>query len=185
MALSKLSDFVAAKSDQIRGRAETRLRGRGTAHLRGLGAAGLLLAVVGSVALVAPQSASADTPHAAPPSQGVPSAQSHDVLGAPGGTSTTAPFNECPQIGYDASCGILIVISNTGEQILQDPNNAESGVTNPSPGSQVPYDQGDDTLVGIVNESSKPVYGLQLSGESSGTDLFGFDGDGICTYATG
>jgi hypothetical protein len=111
----------------------------------------------------------------------VSSVPSHDVAGFPG-TSTTAPFNECPQIGYDASCGILIVIGNNGQQILQDPNNAVSGVTNPSPGSQVPYDQGDDTLVGVVNESSKPVYALQLSGESTGTPLFGFDGDGICTY---
>ena len=175
--------LLAATSDRIRGRgalASDRL----TAHLRGLGAAGLLLAVVGSVALIAPQAASADTTPRMQP-RVVPSLQSHDVAGFPGDLSTTAPFNECPQIGCDASCGIVIVISNNGEQVLQDPNNAVSGVTNPSPGSQVPYDQGDDTLVGIVNESSKPVYGLQLSGESTGTDLFGFDGDGICTYATG
>jgi hypothetical protein len=186
MAFSKLSGFSVAKLDRIRGRRSAPLRRRGTVHLRGLGAAGLLLAVVGSVALIAPQAASADTPHAAPAPQGVPSTQSHDLAGFPG-TNATAPFNECPQIGYDASCGILIVISNNGEQVLQDPNNTVPAFdsTNANPGSQNPYDTGDDTLVGIVNESSKPVYGLQLSGESSGTDLFGFDGDGICTYATG
>ena len=46
----------------------------------------------------------------------------------------------------------------------------------------MPYDTVDDTLVGIVNNTAKPVYAVQLSGESTGTDLFGFDGDGICTY---
>ena len=95
MALSKFSDSLPRRL--IGSEEEERLASDElTAHLRGLGAAGLLLAVVGSVALVAPQAASADTPHAAPSS--VPSIQSHDVAGFPG-TSTTAPFNECPQIG--------------------------------------------------------------------------------------
>jgi hypothetical protein len=181
MALSKFAAFLPAKPG--------RLRAIRTANLRGLGAVGLLLAFVGSVALIAPQAASADpnaaSPHAAPSAGS--STPSHDVGGFPG-TSTTAPFNECPQIGYDASCGILIVISNNGEQVLQDPNNAYTGSgaqPNPTPGTQMPYDVGDDTLIGVVNESSKPVYALQLSGESTQTDLFGFDGDGVCTYANG
>ena len=173
LSYSRLSRFGVATSN--------RLGGIQDAHLRGLGALGLLLAFVGSVALVSPQVASADTKAS---SHAVPAFQSHDAPGFPG-TSTTAPFNECPQIGFDASCGILIVISNNGEQVLEDTNNAYPGVTNPNPGSELPYDDDDDTLVGIVNESSKPVYALQLSGESSGTPLFGFDGDGICTYATG
>jgi len=78
----------------------------------------------------------------------------------------------------------VIVISNNGEQVLQDPNNGTSGASTTA-GVQTPYDDNDDTLVGVVNESSKPVYALQLSGESTGTPLFGFEGDGICTYATG
>jgi hypothetical protein len=122
--------------------------------------------------------AARDVPHAAGTA-----GQAHDVGGFPG-TSTTAPFNECPAIGWDNSCGIVIVISNNGEQVLQDPNNAV-GTASTTPGAQTPYDESDDTLVGIVNQSSKPVYGLQLSGESTGTDLFGFEGDGICTYAHG
>jgi hypothetical protein len=160
-----------------------RLVGKRVAYLRGGSALGLLLAFVGSLVLMSPQVASAD-PHSTSAPLSASSIQRHDAPGFPG-TATTAPFNECPQIGWDASCGILIVISNHGEQVLQDPNNAESGVANPSPGNQVPYDQGDDTLVGIVNESSKPVYAIQLSGESTSTDLFGFDGDGICTYGLG
>ena len=44
--------------------------------------------------------------------------------------------------------------------------------------SQGPYDGADDTLTGVVNNSSQPVGSLQLS---SNTALFGFDGDGLCT----
>lgn len=46
-----------------------------------------------------------------------------------------------------------------------------------------PYDGSDDTLVGIINNSGKPVPAITVSGPGSG--LAGFDGDGICTYATG
>ena len=170
MPLRKLSQFSAMRPDRPR-----RLAAR---PLRTLGALSLLGAMVGSVVLLTPQLASADQKQAP---HGLASAQAHDVAGFPG-TSTSPPFNECPAIGYDNSCGILINVTSSGTQILQDPNNAPSTVSNPSPGSQVPYDIGDDTLVGIVNNTAKPVYAVQLSGESTGTDLFGFDGDGICTY---
>ena len=46
-----------------------------------------------------------------------------------------------------------------------------------------PYDGNDDTLVGILNNSSSPVPAITVSGPGSG--LAGFDGDGICTYAAG
>ena len=36
-----------------------------------------------------------------------------------------------------------------------------------------------------MNTSSKPLFGIQLSGSSTSTPIFGFEGDGICTYATG
>ena len=61
-------------------------------------------------------------------------------------------------------------MSNNGDQILGNPANG-------------PYDGADDTLVGILNESSKPLYRIQLSAPS--IPIFGFDGDGICTYAKG
>jgi hypothetical protein len=94
--------------------------------------------------------------------------------GAAGTASMTAakppspPFRECPAIGVDQSCGILIYVTNSGAQVLSDP-------------SQGPYDGGDDTLIGIVNESSKPLSSISLS---SNTDIFGFDGDGICSYSS-
>ena len=142
-------------------------------------AAVLLLAFVAVVVLL-PTRAGAD-PKVVPHTSGHVSA--HDVAGFPG-TSTTAPFNECPAIGYDNSCGLLIVVSNNGEAVLEDPNNQASGVPE-NGGTQQPYDDIEDTLVGIVNESSKPLFAIQLSGESTSTPIFGFDGDGICTYATG
>ncbi len=79
----------------------------------------------------------------------------------------SAPFYECPAMGSDSSCGILLFITNQGTQILQDPN-------------QGPYDGSDDTLVGVLNESSQPVSAEALS---SNTGIFGFDGDGICSYS--
>ena len=148
-------------------------------RFRTLSAAVLLLGAVAVVALVPARAASADpkvAPHLSAPFS------AHDAAGFPG-TSTTAPFNECPAIGYNGSCGLLIVVSNNGEQVLQDNNNASGGAT-ATPGQQTPYDQADDTLVGIVNTSSKPIFGLQLSGSSTSTPIFGFEGDGICTYST-
>jgi RHS repeat-associated protein len=77
------------------------------------------------------------------------------------------PFTECPAIGEDTSCGILIQITNAANNILGDP-------------TQPPYDGTDDTLIGLLNNSSDTIGSIQLS---SDTDLFGFDGDGICTYS--
>ena len=139
----------------------------------------MLLAFVAVVVLL-PSRAGAD-PKAVPHTSG--HVTPHNAPGFPG-TSTTAPFNECPAIGYDNSCGLLIAVSNNGETVLQDPNNQATGIA-PNSGSQMPYDDIDDTLVGIVNTSSKPIFGIQLSGESTSTPIFGFEGDGICTYATG
>lgn len=82
------------------------------------------------------------------------------AVAAPG-----VPFAECPAIGLDTSCGVLVQVTDGATNIYNDP-------------SQGPYDGSDDTLIGVVNNSSKPVSSLQLS---SNTNLFGFDGDGLCT----
>lgn len=79
------------------------------------------------------------------------------------------PFTQCPAVGYDSSCGILIDITDSGASVLSDP-------------SQPPYDGIEDTLIGVVNESSHTIDALALHGD---TDLFGFDGDGICGYGGG
>jgi hypothetical protein len=88
------------------------------------------------------------------------------AAGSPSGTPSP-PFRECPAIGADQSCGVLIYVTDSGATVLTDPSTG-------------PYDGGDDTLVGVVNASGKAISSLSLS---SDTDIFGFDGDGICTYS--
>jgi hypothetical protein len=78
----------------------------------------------------------------------------------------TPPFTECPAIGADTSCGILLDATNAGTTVLQD-------------ASQGPYDGEDDTLVGVLNQSGSPLSELPLS--STTIDILGFDGDGICS----
>jgi hypothetical protein len=76
----------------------------------------------------------------------------------------TPPFTQCPAVGLNTSCAVLVEITDTGTKVFDDP-------------SQGPYDGVEDTLIGVVNSSGKPVSNLALS---SDTDLFGFDGDGLC-----
>lgn len=82
----------------------------------------------------------------------------------------TPPFNECPPIGADTSCGILVQVTDSENNIIGDP-------------SQGPFDGTEDTLIGVLNSSSSTITSMQLS---SNTNLFGFDGDGLCTgYSPG
>src|SRR5437763_1944059 len=76
----------------------------------------------------------------------------------------TPPFTECPAIGADTSCGILIDVTNGGQSVYAD-------------SSQGPFDGTEDTLVGVVNDSSSTLTSLALAGSSS---IMGFDGDGLC-----
>jgi RHS repeat-associated protein len=97
-----------------------------------------------------------------------PSAPSSAATGS--GAATTAaptapPFTECPPVGLDSSCGVLVVVTDSGGSVLSDP-------------SQPPFDGIEDTLTGVLNNSSGTITTLALS---SNTDLFGFDGDGLCT----
>ena len=82
------------------------------------------------------------------------------------GQTPTPPFRQCPAVGLDTSCRILIVIDATGAQrILTD---ASVSAT---------FDGNDDTLIGVVNMSPNPVSSIPLT---AATDIFGFDGDGVC-----
>jgi hypothetical protein len=79
----------------------------------------------------------------------------------------TPPFNECPAVGSNTSCRILIVIDTQGSlRVLEDPNAAPT------------FDDQEDTLVGVLNLYSKPISSIPLSSASAA--IFGFDGDGIC-----
>ena len=81
------------------------------------------------------------------------------------------PFTQCPAIGAAPSCEILLVVN---------PDNSVSVYGDPSVG---PFDGSDDTLVGIVNDSTAAVKAVTVSGP--GSDLSGFDGDGICSGGYG
>jgi hypothetical protein len=86
-------------------------------------------------------------------------------------STPTPPFTECPAVGAAPSCDILLVVNS--DQTITVTGNSSIG----------PYDGSDDTLVGIVNNSNSAISAITVSGSGSG--LAGFDGDGICTYATG
>jgi uncharacterized protein (TIGR03437 family) len=81
------------------------------------------------------------------------------------------PWTQCPHVGMSPSCGVLIVI------------NANNTITVYSDSSVGPYENSDDTLTGVQNNSSQRFYSLNLKGT---TDLFGFENlgasgsDGIC-----
>jgi RHS repeat-associated protein len=75
-----------------------------------------------------------------------------------------AAFSQCPPVGSDTSCGVLVTISDIGISVQSDP-------------TQGPLDGIEDTLIGVQNSSSGTIGSLQLS---ANTDLFGFDGDGLC-----
>src|SRR2546428_237499 len=84
------------------------------------------------------------------------------------GQASAALFTQCPPMGSDTSCGILIPVN---------PDNTTTIPAASSP-SQPPYESVEDTLIGVVNNSNSSVASIPLS---STTDIFGFDGDGICT----
>lgn len=78
-------------------------------------------------------------------------------------------FPQCPAVGANTGCQLLITINpGGGFTVAADPNAPNNG----------PYDGVEDTLVGVVNNSGVPVSSLAIS---SNTDIFGFDGDGPCT----
>jgi hypothetical protein len=144
----------------------TRAGGFSRARLARIGGA-MAIGLFGTaaVALLSAGPSAAKEAHAA--SAGV---RHHDVPGFPG-TSTSVPYNECPAIGADPSCAILIDVTTSGATVLQDPAQTNN-----------PYDGSDDTLVGILNQTGNPLYGIQLS-SSVQPPIFGFDGDGICTFS--
>ena len=88
--------------------------------------------------------------------------------GAAASSIPLPPFHECPAVGNSPSCQILLVVN---------PDRTVSVYGDPAVG---PYDGGDDTLVGIWNQSSSPVDAVTVTGAGSG--LSGLDGDGLCTF---
>lgn len=89
-------------------------------------------------------------------------------------SADAASFNQCPAVGNDTlGCELLITVTASSGG-----NATAFTVTTASP-DQGPYDGSDDTLLGILNKSGSAVNSLALT---SSTNIFGFDGDGACTY---
>lgn len=83
----------------------------------------------------------------------------------------------CPttagQTGTDTSgtgCSVLITFDASGNPTL-----STTGLN--------PYDGAEDVTVGVVNQSKNAITSITLS-SASGTDAFGFESDGIQTYAS-
>src|SRR6516162_2236816 len=58
--------------------------------------------------------------------------------------------------------------------------NADGSITTTNPNPSLSYDNGhDDNMIGVVNNSGKAITSMQLN--SASTDIFGFDGDGVCS----
>jgi PKD repeat protein len=94
-----------------------------------------------------------------------PDRASHGSLSASAAAAPAPPFTQCPAVGADSTCGLLLDVTSSGVTVLEDP-------------SQGPYDGSDDTLVGVINQSSSPINSLALTSTSP---IFAFDGDGICS----
>ncbi len=87
------------------------------------------------------------------------SSRSYSVTGA----------HVCPPVGIDTDCGTILTI------------NDRSPISITFTG-QGPYDDVEDTLIGVINNSRIPI---QTLGLSSAADICGFDGDGISSVRFG
>jgi hypothetical protein len=85
------------------------------------------------------------------------------VVAVPG--AQAAQFGQCPPVYADTGCQFLVTITDAGPSVAQD-------------ATQAPYENSDDSLLGVQNSSSRSVSALPLS--APGTSLFGFESDGIC-----
>jgi hypothetical protein len=84
-----------------------------------------------------------------------------------GTLASAAPmFPQCPPVGADTGCEFLITVNANGTTSV-----AEDSTLGP-------YDSADDTLVGVVNNSSTTVTSLPLMSDQG---IFGFEADGACS----
>jgi Bacterial Ig-like domain (group 1) len=84
-------------------------------------------------------------------------------------SSAWATFTQCPPVGLDSGCAVLITVN---------PNGSTTTATDPS---QPPFDGVEDTLVGVQNnQTATTVTELALTGSGS-PGILQFDGDGLCS----
>ncbi len=98
-------------------------------------------------------------------------------IGAVGAVATPALAGECPAFPINNVPGVGYATLGCDLVINLKPGNTASVANGPSSGlAGGTYDNVDDTLVGLINNSGSTVFSVKLS---SKTDIFGFDGDGI------
>jgi hypothetical protein len=91
----------------------------------------------------------------------------------PPAAPTSPPFQQCAAVYLDPSCGYLIdITSPTTSSVLVDPTIGF-------------YEGQDDVLVGVQNDSTAPVSSIHVGVAGSNFNVFGFDGDGLCTPGGG
>jgi hypothetical protein len=82
--------------------------------------------------------------------------------------SVAGAFTQCPAVGADTGCQFLITVSDSGQSFQSD-------------ATQPPYENLEDALIGVQNNSSKPLASITLSSAgASANPLFGFENDGMC-----
>ena len=89
------------------------------------------------------------------------------TAGAAGAQAPLPPFQQCPAIGADTSCAILFVATDDRIGCFDDP-------------SQGPFDNIEDTLFGVQNDSTTELCSLTVNGRG----IFELDGDGLCTFSS-
>jgi len=70
-------------------------------------------------------------------------------------------------ISAGAGCNVIVTVTSSGSSVQVVNSN--------------PYDGSDDTLVGVVNNTGAPLSQITVTGSNIG----GFEGDGICTFGAG
>jgi hypothetical protein len=86
-------------------------------------------------------------------------------------TSGVGATPTCPSIGSGTGCAYVLTVNPTGSVSI-------SAGANPASYDGGTKGEGDDVVVGVVNNSNAIVSSIALTGTSN---VFGFDGDGICT----
>ena len=84
-------------------------------------------------------------------------------------STASAAFTQCPAVDKDTSCQFLVTVTDAETTVESDPG-------------QGPYEGADDALIGIQNNSSKPISSIPFTAE---VELFGFENDGICSPGEG
>lgn len=83
--------------------------------------------------------------------------------------ATNVSYGQCPKVGNDTSGCEILITRNPDGSFTPTASIPDLG----------PYDGVEDTLIGVQNNGPDALLSLPLS---SSLTIFGFDGDGACTF---